>query len=334
MVFQTNNHTTIVNNKPSMMNNQRSPTSGIIPSAGLCKCLFGRPDPEANDIANLTKEVMGMEQKRFKRRWNFDVEQGPVTDSSPPKKEVASVGLAQVVTQYKWEKLENENLPYFYYKPYPDMKSVDQRMRPLTCRNTDEKVPSTPSKRRYTESNEYAQRSKARSAHAKKSILDMLLEGGNRSPVVRRLDFANEDNDDADVQVKPIKSADLTASIAAKIQARTLPPTLPSSASNNMPSLFMENTRTTTAKSPAKINKSKKGSARKELKKSESSPKTQKLITEMLCVRQSRPSPIKSNSMDKMQSPAAGSSKEGDKSSSTTPFGSPVARRNRLSSSQ
>jgi len=334
----------------------------VTSSGGICKCLFGRPGPDqTNDIKKMAMDIMAKEQRRFKRKWNFDAsvssdeEDSASSDdkkaTSPPQtpppvtEEAVSNNLAQVVAHYKWEKVENENLPYFYYKPYNGSTAAAainsikmngssvERMRPLTCRNTGEQVPTTPVKRRYKETEAYQARVRTNgSGDAKKSVqvvVDAQLHRG--SPAARRLDFS-------DIATAKVRARQTLLKLRTSTNGATAAaaPPAPTAATKKVVA-----TKKTTA-AQARKQQDKKSAAEKKVT---ASPKSQKLITEMMFVRK-RSTSSSTASSGKEESNAVADEKTATSSSSnnkkngttsgssstSTPFGSPVTRR--VSSSQ
>jgi len=262
---------------------------GIAPSRGLCKCLFGPPDPKASsDIARMAQEVSKQEKSRFKARWgleslNFSTNTAtptittaakPTDSEEQEEDEIEKNEITKKTSMYKWEKVKNENIPYFYYKQITrsttvaasSADSLESRMRPLTCRNSTERVPSTPVKRRYKESEAYQYRIDTGSAEpspTKRSHVSAETTTGVKSPAVRQLNF----------DIQPSTDVKKTASSKLHRHAIRLLTSIPAAPTG----------RKAPTAAPV-VGKSKKSAS----SRSESNTRSQKLITDLMCVRKKR----------------------------------------------
>jgi len=276
----------------------------------LCKCLFGPPDPaQSLIIAKLAKECINNEQKRFKRKWNFDVEDDSIgvkesDEDSTVDTEASS--LSKSASKYRWKKVENENIPYFYYKPYARSQPGYQYWRPLNCHKNSERVPSTPVKRRYENWEILAARTQLQIAQDTSALTKQSNRLTATKPSVsRRLDFFGK--------------VTLTNAPKKKVSVKTVPKLqVISQTTNSIPALVNEDKemkKTTFSGSSSK----------------EGTQKGQKLITELMFKRKTRSPSSKGSNSDEA---AATSSTvvSGTSGESRSPFGSPVARRDRVSS--
>lgn len=303
-------------------------------SSRNCKCLFGRPSPDvAKQIETLTKEAIAIEQRRFKRRWNFDADaaydwQDDAVDNNVDavldikmktlsKQPQVSVNLSDMATNFKWQRIDNENIPYFYYKPYG---GAADPFRPLTCLRDGQSVPGTPQKRRYEETDVYKTRSNVQTP---KNSENSTLSSPTRTPAARRLNFSFGKPASSTPPTRKITSADIRQALEVARRNRTTSKSSPtSSPSASAPSSSSKSPAAATNKTPGKDR-----TKSKPTKNVEESPKSQVLITAMMFKKK-----VLSPSR---KSPAAGESCSDAETSSTS--SSPRSGRqqhSRMSSSQ
>ena len=284
-------------------------------SSNLCKCLFGTPtQSQSVDMANLTQKAMVKEQRRFKRRWNFDTEDSAPETKVPvpvPSSQPGVYDLAVVAKTFVWEKISNDNLPYFYYKPVEQgVHNTELKFRPLNCQEKDVKVPCTPHKRRYRETDEFEERMKTREASGcsptkRYNSIDQVFELCVSSQAARRLDFSSTNNSPSkppllmeDFHGKNTPTKRSTAVAAATTPTgsprRTLnfvvtpkkssnSPNKKSTNSSNKKSINSSNKKFINSPNKKSINSPNKKSTNSPNKKLQQTPKKQHLITGKMC---------------------------------------------------
>jgi len=126
-------------------------TSPVEVNNRLCRCLFGQADQLA--VEKLKEEVQTADRKRFERTWNFDAKNGPLVPEVDDNSKVNPNGLVNFAKNFQWKKMENENIPYFYYKQRLPQVYQNSDVRPLDCKTESVKVPQTPRKRKRREMN-------------------------------------------------------------------------------------------------------------------------------------------------------------------------------------
>jgi len=259
-------------------------SSPVVVNNRLCRCLFGQADQLAVD--KLKDEVLTADRIRFQQAWNFDTQNEPVVSVVDASSKVSSNGLVNFATRYQWKKMENEAIPYFYYKQQLPQAYQNSNVRPLDCKTESVKVPQTPRKRKRREMN----KSSSTNLKCIKSS-------------ARRLDFSDVkiptviDNKTSQKQVKlsraklnfldeffPLSSKKVQYQTTLPMLLKTVKKTTVSSVEkNSKPNLECKRETPRKLKNHSKISKTPKKKSPKHV--TQSRKNQQKLITDMLPTR-------------------------------------------------